>query len=69
MEQSQPHGAATGSPEGRRQPTRLAVSATLHCLTGCAIGAALGVALAVTVPVNRALIARGTGHAVVHRYH
>lgn len=29
----------------------------------------LGVAFAVTVPVNRALIARGKGHAVVHAYH
>jgi hypothetical protein len=30
---------------------------------------ALGVAFVVTVPVNRALIARGKGHAVVHQYH
>ena len=30
---------------------------------------ALGVAFVVTVPVNRALIARGRGHAVVHQYH
>jgi hypothetical protein len=29
----------------------------------------LVVAFAVTVPVNRALIARGKGHAVVHQYH
>ena len=29
----------------------------------------LAVAFAVTVPVNRALIARGKGHAVVHEYH
>ena len=29
----------------------------------------LAVAFVVTVPVNRALIARGKGHAVVHRYH
>jgi len=154
-------GTAPDSPQGRRELNRLAVSATLHCLTGCAIGevlgmvigtalgwgngativlavalafvfgyaftvvpvwrsgltlsAALGVALAadtvsitvmeivdnaimlfipgamdaglsswlfwgalavalavafvVTVPVNRALIRRGKGHAVVHRYH
>src|SRR4051794_1249621 len=27
------------------------------------------VAFAITVPVNRALIARGRGHAVVHQYH
>jgi hypothetical protein len=154
-------GATPDTPRGRRELNRLAVSATLHCLTGCAIGevlgmvigtalgwndgatialavalafvfgyaftvvpvlrsglalsAALGVALAadtvsitvmevvdngimllipgamdagldswlfwgalavalavafvVTVPVNRALIRRGKGHAVVHRYH
>jgi Domain of unknown function (DUF4396) len=30
---------------------------------------ALAVAFVVTVPVNRALIARGKGHAAVHRYH
>ena len=30
---------------------------------------ALAVAFVVTVPVNRWLIGRGKGHAVVHRYH
>lgn len=30
---------------------------------------ALGVAFVVTVPVNRYLIARGRGHAVVHQFH
>ena len=30
---------------------------------------ALAVAFVVTVPVNRALIGRGKGHAVVHAYH
>lgn len=30
---------------------------------------ALAVAFVVTVPVNRALIKRGRGHAVVHQYH
>ncbi len=82
MDQRQ-HATTT---EGRAL-TRLAVSATLHCLTGCAIGEVLGmvigtalgwsdlatialaVAFALTVPVNRWLIARGRGHAVVHRYH
>ena len=29
----------------------------------------LVVAFVITVPVNRALIARGRGHAVVHQYH
>jgi hypothetical protein len=33
------------------------------------LAVALAVAFVVTVPVNRALIARGRGHAVVHRYH
>lgn len=31
--------------------------------------AALAIAFVVTVPVNRALIVRGKGHAVVHEYH
>jgi hypothetical protein len=31
--------------------------------------ASLAVAFVVTVPVNRALIARGKGHAVVHAHH
>ena len=73
----------------------VALSATLHCLTGCAIGEVLGmvigtalgfselgtVALAVGLafalavafvaayPLNRWLIARGRGHAVVHHAH
>jgi hypothetical protein len=33
------------------------------------LAVSLVVAFAVTVPVNRALIARGKGHAVVHQYH
>jgi hypothetical protein len=33
------------------------------------LAAALAVAFVVTVPVNRALIARGKGHAVVHAHH
>jgi Domain of unknown function (DUF4396) len=33
-----------------------------------ALALALAIAFAVTVPVNRALIARGKGHAVAHRY-
>jgi hypothetical protein len=33
------------------------------------LGLSLVVAFAVTVPVNRALIGRGKGHAVVHQYH
>jgi hypothetical protein len=34
-----------------------------------ALAVALAVAFIVTVPVNRALIKRGKGHAVVHQYH
>jgi hypothetical protein len=33
------------------------------------LAASLAVAFVVTVPVNRALIARGLGHAVVHGIH
>ena len=33
------------------------------------LAASLVVAFAITVPVNRAMIARGSGHAVVHQYH
>jgi hypothetical protein len=33
------------------------------------LGVSLVVAFAVTVPVNRIMIARGRGHAVVHSYH
>lgn len=33
------------------------------------LAASLAIAFAVTVPVNRALIARGKGHAAVHSFH
>lgn len=33
------------------------------------LAVALGIAFAAALPVNRALIARGRGHAVVHPYH
>jgi hypothetical protein len=39
---------------------------------GAHLAAVLGspaIAFVVTVPVNRWLIARGKGHAVVHQYH
>jgi len=62
--------------DGQASSTRTAVSATLHCLAGLgdllfwgSLALSLAVAFVVTVPVNRALIARGKGHAVVHRYH
>src|SRR3712207_1256046 len=36
------HAGGTTGPTDRAALTRLAVSATLHCLTGCAIGEVLG---------------------------
>ncbi|MBQ0928661.1 DUF4396 domain-containing protein [Saccharopolyspora endophytica] len=33
------------------------------------LAASLAIAFVLTVPVNRALIGRGKGHAVVHQYH
>ena len=42
---AQRHGVAADSPQGRRELNRLAVSATLHCLTGCAIGEVLGMVI------------------------
>jgi hypothetical protein len=38
-------GVDLDSPAGRRALTRLAISATLHCLTGCAIGEVLGMVI------------------------
>ncbi len=38
-------------------------------LTSPLFWGSLAVAFVVTVPVNRALIGRGKGHAVVHQYH
>jgi hypothetical protein len=38
-------GVAPDIPEGRRELNRLALSATLHCLTGCAIGEVLGMVI------------------------
>jgi hypothetical protein len=33
------------------------------------LAASLAIAFVVTVPVNKAMIERGRGHAVVHQYH
>lgn len=35
-----------------QSPSRLATSATLHCLTGCAIGELAGLAIGVTLKLN-----------------
>ena len=40
-----------------------------NALFWVALAFSLVVAFVVTVPVNRAMIARGRGHAVVHEYH
>ena len=40
------HPSPEGTPATGRTLTRLAVAATLHCLTGCAIGEVLGMVLA-----------------------
>jgi hypothetical protein len=42
---TQQHAHAHAADVGRRELTRLAVSATLHCLTGCAIGEVLGMVI------------------------
>ena len=39
------HAGGTADPDARQELTRLAVSATLHCLTGCAIGEVLGMVI------------------------
>ncbi len=39
------HVDGTAGPDARQELTRLAVSATLHCLTGCAIGEVLGMVI------------------------
>ena len=41
----------------------------LDVLFWASLAVSLVVAFVVTVPVNRAMIARGKGHAVVHGYH
>ncbi|MEV4201457.1 DUF4396 domain-containing protein [Micromonospora globbae] len=39
------HDVDPGSPQGRGELNRLAVSATTHCLTGCAAGEILGLVI------------------------
>jgi hypothetical protein len=40
------HPAAPASGQATSNPNRLALTATIHCLTGCAIGEILGLAIA-----------------------
>ena len=46
MEHAHPHGST---------PTRAAIQATLHCLTGCAIGEILGMVLSAALGLGNAL--------------
>lgn len=40
------HVSSQGQASSKRELTRMAITATLHCLTGCAIGEVLGMVLA-----------------------
>jgi hypothetical protein len=40
------HSAVPASGQATSNPNRLALTATIHCLTGCAIGEILGLAIA-----------------------
>jgi hypothetical protein len=42
------------APAGGRETWRLAVAATLHCLTGCAIGEVLGMVIATAIGLGNA---------------
>ncbi len=47
--------------------SRLALQATIHCLTGCGIGEIVGLAGGtVAFRVNRWLIARDLDHTIMH---
>jgi Domain of unknown function (DUF4396) len=43
------------APDGSDSPTRAAIQATLHCLTGCAIGEILGMVLSARFGLGNAL--------------
>ncbi len=50
--------------------SRLALQATIHCLTGSGIGEIVGLTGGTAgFRVNRWLIARGLGHAIMHGAH
>ena len=66
-----PQRSPTSSPTRRRMSGRISgthIGLTSPLFWG-ALAFALLVAFVVTVPVNRWLIAKGKGHAVVHQYH
>jgi hypothetical protein len=63
------HGHDAGAPPGGRALNRLAIAATLHCLTGCAIGEVLGLAIATAVGLgNAASIALAVALAFLFGY-
>jgi Domain of unknown function (DUF4396) len=65
----QRHGLDPDSPAGGRELTRLAVSATLHCLTGCAIGEVLGMVIGTALDwSNTATIVLAVALAFVFGY-
>ncbi len=60
---------ATPSRPAERELTRLAISATLHCLTGCAIGEVLGVVIGTALGwSDGATIALAVGLAFLFGY-
>jgi hypothetical protein len=64
-------------PEAERCLAGCAIGEVLGMVIGTALGwsnpamivAAFAVAFVLTTPVNRWMIGRGKGHAVVHQYH
>jgi putative Ca2+/H+ antiporter (TMEM165/GDT1 family) len=67
MHQHQHHDGDAAT--DRRQLTRLAVSATLHCLTGCAIGEVLGMVIGTALGwSDGATIALAVGLAFLFGY-
>ena len=62
-------GSTTSQPGAARELNRLALSATLHCLTGCAIGEVLGMVIGTALGwSNLATIALAIGLAFVFGY-
>ncbi|WP_239158638.1 DUF4396 domain-containing protein [Winogradskya humida] len=63
-----------GARHGRRDAFIVAVPGAMNAgltsvLFWASLAGSLAVAFLLTTPVNRWLISRGKGHAVVHRYH
>jgi hypothetical protein len=68
-EESHPHDAARVTPVDPHELNRLAISATVHCLTGCAIGEVLGLAIGTALGwANTPTIILAVGLAFVFGY-